>query len=157
MTVNIGNGAALAWGTSVGSQIVGTLKFGSATAANTVTFSNNVNLGGANRTVNVDDNPGSSTDYAVMSGVISNSTGTAGLTKSGLGTLRLNGASGNTYNGVTTITGWHSGIGEDIRLRGPGRFDLQRSLRLHGQSAGSKSASRHRQSDLERARPHLRR
>jgi fibronectin-binding autotransporter adhesin len=103
LTVNIGSGTALTWGTTVGTNIVGTLKFGSATAANVTTFQNAVNLNAATRTIQVDDNISSTADYAVMSGVISNSTGTAGITKTGSGLLLLTGA--DTYNGTTTISG----------------------------------------------------
>jgi fibronectin-binding autotransporter adhesin len=103
MTVNIGSGTALTWGTTVGTNIVGTLKFGSASAANVTTFQNAVNLNGANRTIQVDDNPTSVADYAKITGVISNGTGTAGIVKTGAGTLLLTGT--NTYNGTTTISG----------------------------------------------------
>jgi autotransporter-associated beta strand protein len=103
MTVNIGGGTALTWGTTVGTNIVGTLKFGSATAANVTTFQNAVNLNGANRVIQVDDNPSSVADYARITGVISNGTGTAGLVKTGAGTLLLTGS--NSYNGTTTISG----------------------------------------------------
>jgi len=100
MTVNVGNGAALTWGTTVGTHLVGTLKLGSATAANVTTFQNSIDLNNGDRTVQVDDNPDSSTDYAVLSGVLS---GTGTLTKTGAGMLYLNGAGGNTYSGMTTI------------------------------------------------------
>ncbi|MBN2580810.1 MAG: autotransporter-associated beta strand repeat-containing protein [Pirellulales bacterium] len=98
--VNVGNGTALTWGSSGGPR--GTLKFGSSTAANVTTFCNNINLNGSNRTVQVDDNPNSSADYAVLSGILSNSTGTAGIIKTGTGLLLLTGD--NTFNGVTTIS-----------------------------------------------------
>jgi fibronectin-binding autotransporter adhesin len=103
LTVNIGSGSALTWGTTVGSNIVGTLKFGSPTAANVTTFQNRINLNGANRTIQVDDNPSTNADYAVMSGVISNGTGTAGIVKTGGGILSLTAT--ETYNGSTTISG----------------------------------------------------
>ena len=80
LTVNIGGGT-LAWGAGVGSGLMGTLKFGSPSAANLVTFQNLLDLGGANRTIFVDDNTSSAADYAMMTGVISNSAGTAGLKK----------------------------------------------------------------------------
>ena len=100
MTVNIGNGAALTWGTSAGSQIVGTLDLNSPSAAAVTTFQNKVALNGATRTIFVDDNPNSTADYAVMSGVIS---GSAGITKTGSGLLSL--TASNTYTGTTTISG----------------------------------------------------
>jgi fibronectin-binding autotransporter adhesin len=102
LTVKVNNDAAtpLAWGTDGTAQIVGTLKFGSTTSANVVTFQNNVDLGGADRTIQVDDNTSSIGDYAVMSGNIS---GTGGIVKAGAGLLRIGGA--NSYTGGTTISG----------------------------------------------------
>ncbi len=100
MDVNVNGGAALTWGTSIGSQIVGTLRLSSPTAAAVTTFHNSVNLNGANRTIFVDDNPDSTADYAVMSGAIS---GSAGITKTGNGMLSLTG--NNSYDGPTTIGG----------------------------------------------------
>ncbi|MCC6125502.1 MAG: autotransporter-associated beta strand repeat-containing protein [Pirellulales bacterium] len=102
MTVKVNNGTGtINWGTAAGSGIVGTLKFGTDTAANVVTFQNGINLNGEDRTIQVDDNAATTADYAVISGIISNSTGTAGLVKTGLGKLILSGS--NTYNGGTTI------------------------------------------------------
>ncbi|MBN2024716.1 MAG: autotransporter-associated beta strand repeat-containing protein [Pirellulales bacterium] len=104
MTVRINGGAeSLDWGTTVGAEIVGTLKLSSLTATNVTTFDNGVNLNGAERTIHVDDNPSSSADYAVLSGAITGGEG-SGLVKTGLGKLRLTGA-GNTYEGTTTIMG----------------------------------------------------
>ena len=68
MTINVGGHATpstLTWGTTVGTNIVGTLKFGSTTSQNVTTFRNPVNLNGANRTINVDDNPATAADYTV--------------------------------------------------------------------------------------------
>ncbi len=102
MTVRVGNGTStLTWGTTKGTNIVGTLKFGSLSAANSVHFQNGINLGGGDRTVQVDDNPFDSGDFATISGAIS---GTGSLTKTGLGTLYLSGSAGNTYTGTTTVT-----------------------------------------------------
>ena len=100
MNVNIGNGAALTWGTTVGTNIVGALKLSSSAAGAVTTFQNRVALNGATRTIFVDDNPNSTSDYAVMSGVIS---GSAGITKTGNGLLSLTAT--NTYTGATTISG----------------------------------------------------
>jgi autotransporter-associated beta strand protein len=99
LNVNVGNGAALTWGTTVGTNLVGTLKLSSNTAANVTTFQNAVDFGGASRTVQVDNNPNSTADYAVLSGVLS---GAGSLTKTGLGSLQLTGA-GNTYIGDTSV------------------------------------------------------
>ncbi|HYF33753.1 MAG TPA: autotransporter-associated beta strand repeat-containing protein, partial [Prosthecobacter sp.] len=76
----------------------GGLLFGSLTADSTVTFSNNIDLNSAVRTVSVVDNTTALTDKAVLSGVLSN----GGLTKTGNGALQLTGA--NTFNGPVTVT-----------------------------------------------------
>jgi autotransporter-associated beta strand protein len=97
--VNIGgDGRTLTWGTLVGSQIVGTLKFSSPTATTAVTFQNPINLNGANRTISVDDNPVAD-DYASLPSAI---TGSGSLIKTGPGLLLLNGS--NNYSGETVIS-----------------------------------------------------
>ncbi|MBN2578715.1 MAG: autotransporter-associated beta strand repeat-containing protein [Pirellulales bacterium] len=99
VTVNIGNDSrTLTWGTSVGSQIVGTLKFSSPSATATVTFQNPINLNGGDRTISVDDNPVAD-DYAYLPSVI---TGSGSLIKSGPGLLLLSGSNG--YSGTTVIS-----------------------------------------------------
>ncbi len=101
LTVTIANNAAteVVWGTTVGSQIVGTLDFGSATANAETEFQNKIDLGNGTRTVDV--TAGTGGDFATISGVIRNSTGTGNLTKTGTGMLVLSGA--NTYNGATAV------------------------------------------------------
>ena len=91
------------WGSApadVGSKIVGTLKFGSTSAAAATTFRNSIALGSVDRTIQVDDNPNSTSDVAEISGGIS---GAGGIVKSGAGVLKLSG--GNSYGGATSITG----------------------------------------------------
>ena len=106
LTVNVGGGSGtLAWGTSTGTQIVGTLKFGSTRWTSTVTFVNPINLNGGARTIDVADNPAVTTDYAVLPAVISDSAGGGSLAKTGAGTLYLQGSSANTFSGSTTIQG----------------------------------------------------
>jgi autotransporter-associated beta strand protein len=106
LAVNIGNNATpstLDWGSSpddIGSKIVGTLKFGSSTSTKVVTFRNPINLNGADRTIDVENNSASTSDYAEMSGSIS---GSAGIIKTGDGLLSLTGS--NSYTGTTTISG----------------------------------------------------
>ena len=53
-----------------------------------VTFQNNINLNGAERTVQVDDNPFSGSDYAEITGVISGGS-VSGLVKTGPGYLLI--------------------------------------------------------------------
>lgn len=73
-----------------------TFVLNASTSGGTTTFANKVDLNTATRTIQV--NAGT----AVMSGIIRTSSGTAGLTKTGVGQLRLSGA--NSFNGVTTIS-----------------------------------------------------
>ena len=112
LTVNIGGNSTpstLDWGDSVGTQIVGTLRLHSSSSRSVTTFVNPVNLNGVARTIQVDGYV--NTDhysyyqpytYAVMSGVIADGSGAAGIVKTGSGMLALTGA--NTYSGATTIS-----------------------------------------------------
>jgi autotransporter-associated beta strand protein len=78
------------------------LLLGLATASSgRINFVNGLDLNGGVRTVNA---AGASTSLThTLSGPISNSTGTGGLTKTGGATLELTGT--NTYNGPTTVAG----------------------------------------------------
>lgn len=82
----------------------GLLKLGgnvvqNATSSNTVNISASLDLNGANRNFTLNNSSG----VVTVSGAISNSTGTAGLTKAGsTGELILSGT--NTYNGSTNVT-----------------------------------------------------
>jgi autotransporter-associated beta strand protein len=109
LTVNIGGSTStVTWGDAVGSNLVGTLKLSSSVAVKATTFSNPIALGSAIRTVQVDDNPGYATDYAVLSGILS---GTGGLTKAGDGLLIM--TAGNTYTGLTTVSNGTLQIGQN--------------------------------------------
>jgi autotransporter-associated beta strand protein len=106
--VNIGGNATpttLLWGTNVGTQLVGTLRLCAPTCNNAVTFLNPLDLGGGARTLEVDGNPNSTNDYAVLPIAISDSLGGGSFSKTGSGTLYLQGAASNTYSGATTIMG----------------------------------------------------
>ena len=106
--VNIGGNATpttLLWGTNVGSQLVGTLRLCSPTCNNSVTFLNPIDLGGGARTLEVDDNPNSTADCAVLPVAIGDSVGGGSFSKTGGGTLYLQGAASNAYSGATTIAG----------------------------------------------------
>ena len=78
---------------------MGTLNLGSSTATSNVTFPNGLDLAGGAQTIEADGN------YSTyLPGAISDSGGGGSLTKNGMGTLYLQGSSGNTYTGLTTIT-----------------------------------------------------
>ena len=97
----------LVWGTTTAflPDFGGPLLFGSATADSTVNFENNLDLGAVTpnytRIVNVYNNPNSTTDIAVMSGVISSTSAVNILAKDGAGILQLTNA--NTYAGGTVV------------------------------------------------------
>ncbi|MGV3664411.1 MAG: autotransporter-associated beta strand repeat-containing protein, partial [Prosthecobacter sp.] len=102
LTVNFGGAnAQQTWGTGGIGNGTGTLILSSPTALADVEITNPINLNGAVRTVQVDDNASTGLDFATLSGVLSNSTGTGGLTKTGAATLILGDA--NTYNGATNL------------------------------------------------------
>ena len=95
-TIAIGGMATptlLVWGTPGFSQT--TLVLNEITANTNLIFVNAIDLNGTNRTINVNGS------VATVSGVISNSIGTAGLAKGGAGKLTLTNL--DTYNGPTTI------------------------------------------------------
>ena len=115
-TVNLGSGTPLVWGTTVGTNLVGPLRFGSTTANNKTLLQNAIDLTGANRTINVVSGAGG--DSAEISGAITNSGGTAaGITKTGSGLLNLSNAS-NTFNGNVSVQGGALQLGS---LGGSGR------------------------------------
>lgn len=97
LTVNLGPDANLVWA-SDGFQ--GTLYLGSPTALSEVEFVNSIELGMVPRTVQVDDNPFTALDFAVMSGTISGDTA-AVFTKAGGAPLYLTGE--NTYAADTAL------------------------------------------------------
>ena len=106
MNVNIGGDATpdtLAWGSApadVGTKIVGTLKFGSTTAAAATTFRNSIALGSADRTIQVDDNP--------------NSTATTPRSRAAFPARR---ASSRPARGVLKLTGANTYSGHDDHRR----------------------------------------
>jgi autotransporter-associated beta strand protein len=94
------NTPVVQWGSTYFNPSVLVLQAATSQAGGGLTFTNKLDLNGATRTVQVAKTT-STTVGATISGVISNSTGTAGLTKTGPGLLVLNAT--NTYNGGTTI------------------------------------------------------
>jgi autotransporter-associated beta strand protein len=101
---------ALTWGTAP-FQPVSSLLLNEATANNTLDFKNAINLGSAQRGIDV------SAATAILSGAISNAAG--GIDKGGAGTLVLsNTLIGNSYGGATNVNagtflmdGTHTGAG----------------------------------------------
>ena len=65
-------------------------------------FTSNIDLNGTDRTIRSNQTGGNLAGSGTFSGVISNSTGTAGLIKTGIGHHILSNT--NTYNGSTTIS-----------------------------------------------------
>ncbi len=94
----VGSPTNLTWAS--GGFTSGTLILNSTTALNEVEFRNNIDLAGAVRTIQVDENTTATTDYATISGNISGGAG-SGITKTGNGILQLMGD--NTYSGKTTV------------------------------------------------------
>ena len=102
LTVNFGGAnAQVSFGVGGIGNGIGALILNSGSALSDVTVTNPINLSGGVRTVQVDDNGTTFTDYATLSGVISGGSG-SGLNKTGGGTLYLTGA--NTYSGNTTLS-----------------------------------------------------
>ncbi len=98
--VNLGGASAqVTWGSGSFLPSGAPLFLGSPGADSTVLFQNPINLGSSTGTVQV--NSGSATIDARLAGTISGS-GTAGLSKTGAGTLEL--VASNTYTGATTVS-----------------------------------------------------
>ncbi|RBP47685.1 putative secreted protein with PEP-CTERM sorting signal [Roseimicrobium gellanilyticum] len=108
LTVNIGGaGAPVTWGTGGIGNGTGNLILNSTTALAEVEFTNAINLGTAGfntRLITVNDNSSTNTDYAIISGDISNSVAAnanqTALAKDGTGILILTG--NNTFQGTGT-------------------------------------------------------
>ena len=101
--VNLGGATGqVTWASS---SFIGTgspLVLGSASANAQIDFQNPIALGSAVRTIQVNDNPNSTADQALISGAITSSTAGNGLVKTGAGTLIL--GTTNTFTGATTIS-----------------------------------------------------
>ena len=101
-TFNIGGAAAeLVWGSTFFSPSVLALQSTNVNVNGKMSLANKIDLAGTTRTITVLG--GDTTGGATLSGVIRTATGTAGITKTGVGNLILSAA--NTFNGATTISG----------------------------------------------------
>jgi autotransporter-associated beta strand protein len=111
MNLILNNSAAfeVVWDSAFFSPSTLVLQAPSAQNSSSLNFQNKVDLNGATRTVKTSKTTGSGAGSATMSGVIRTSSGTAGLTKTGDGTLVLSGA--NTFNGQLTVENGTLSIG----------------------------------------------
>ena len=99
----LGSPATLTWGQGGFVPTGAALSLSSTVALGVVDFRNPIDVAGASRTVNVNDNTTTFTDYAMLSGEVSNSGGSpAGLIKAGSGVLVL--GADNSYDGTTTVS-----------------------------------------------------
>lgn len=101
--VNLGGSvtpATVTWNTGGFVPTGSALILGAADADKTVTFQNPIAFANAARTVQVDN--GSAAVDGVLSGILSSSGTSGGLTKTGAGALSLTNA--NTYQGTTTVS-----------------------------------------------------
>jgi len=101
LTVTLNGGQTVDWANTTQGFNGKTLIFGSATATDKVTMTNNIALKAA-RTIQVKDNTGSANDMVEFSGILADGGTAGGLTKTGNGVLIL--SSANTYTGATTLS-----------------------------------------------------
>ncbi|OPZ24441.1 MAG: Autotransporter-associated beta strand repeat protein [Lentisphaerae bacterium ADurb.BinA184] len=137
LTVDINGGGAgnLAWGSTANFIGTGqTFILGSATANDAVTFIDNINLGNSARTIQVNDNPGSGNDRAVISGSLTGS-GSSGLIKTGDGLLELTGS--NSYAGKTAVNAGVLRVGADGALGAAPGAAVADQLTLNGGTLNS--------------------
>ncbi len=124
--VNLGGAAAgVTWGSGQFVPSGQALLLGASNATHRVTFENPLALGGAVRTIRVEDGAGAVD--AELGGVISGGTANDGLVKTGSGTLRL--SAPNTYGGATTVS---NGLLLVNRSVGNGQLRVVRDAGLGG-------------------------
>ncbi len=97
----VGTPTPLTWASGGFMTGGGALILSSATALAETEFVNNINLGTTSRTIQVDQNVSTYTDFAVVSGVLTSASTVGGITKTGNGVLYLTGA--NEYTGATNV------------------------------------------------------
>ena len=99
----LGSPSALTWGSGgFFSTATTSLVLNSATSLGEVEIKNAINLAATTHTITVTDNPNTYTDYATISGVLSNGSTATALTLSLGAPLQLFGQ--NTYTGITNVT-----------------------------------------------------
>jgi autotransporter-associated beta strand protein len=137
LSVSLSGGATLTWGAAGFVPSGRALVLGSSSGDATVDWQNNIDLGDATREVRVLDNPASGGDVARISGAMG---GSAGLDKTGAGTLELTGS--DSCAGPTTVSGGAicgSGIpaATVLRLRGGAYEGNGTFARTAGAGAGN--------------------
>ncbi len=95
------NSIEAVWGSTHFDPSILVLQNSNAQGTSALTFQNKIDLNGTSRAIQVSGGV-LGTATATISGIIRNSSGTAGITKTGNGQLTL--SAPNTYNGITTIS-----------------------------------------------------
>ena len=121
----------LVWGIPTFNPTVLHLNY-QATSDNTLTLQNKIDLNGSTRTINV------FSQTAVISGDIRTGSGTAGITKTGAGTLILSGT--NTYNGPTTVSAGTLTLSSSAAVGGTSQIILSGTSRLEINAASTSLA-----------------
>jgi len=128
-TVNLGGGGAITWATADTGFNGQTLILGASTADKTVDLQNSLDLGTAARTVQVDN--GSAGIDAKLTGAITGGVGSE-LTKTGNGTLDLNGAPTyatlKTQAGVTNVNASFTGGTATVNANATTNFTVSQTL-----------------------------
>ncbi len=138
-------GGAITIGGSAGTTSItdtgtgGLLKLGgnivqNATSSPTINISAALDLNGTTRTITTSNTAG----VITISGAISNSTGTAGLTKAGSATSQLILSGANTFNGTTTVSAGLLTLSNSLALQNS-TFDTTASIASSNASTGLKT------------------
>lgn len=122
----------LQWGTATFNPSTLLLGYHGVTATAALTLQNKIDLNGATRTIAVN------ASTATLSGDIQTSSGTAGITKIGAGTLVLSGT--NTYSGPTTISAGALTIGNVSTFSNTSQIVLSGTSRLEVNAANASLA-----------------
>lgn len=123
LVVNIGGASATqTWDAGGFIPAAAALVLGSSVSNGITEFQNPIDFAGATRTIRVDDNAGSTADYAVLSGTLSN----GGFNKTGAGELRI--------TGTHTMTGAVNVLAGSLKVNGvlPGVVTMATGTRLSG-------------------------
>lgn len=120
LSVELSAGNKLTWDQESFVPAGSALIFGSTSATHNVTWANDIDLNGGDRTIAVVANADNS-DHAIMNGVLSNGS----LTVDGDGVLELNAV--NTYSGTTTVN-----AGATLKLKGAASISSSSGITTNG-------------------------